>query len=158
MKMNSILSIMFLITSNSFSLFSQEMSPEQLEDWHLEEKRIECIKSRDVENFREMYHKDFIGWPSRVTSPVGHSELGYKILKAIEEGRELPQVRLRREAVKIFDDIAIVHYASSRSLISESEDGTDSSKWMKVTHTWMRMGDTWKIIGGMAAPLNNEGE
>ncbi|MHA2032899.1 MAG: nuclear transport factor 2 family protein [Candidatus Kariarchaeaceae archaeon] len=130
------------------------MSPEQLEVWRLEELRVEYIKARDVENFRAMYHQDFIGWPSRVTSPVEHSDLGYRIIEAIEKGRELPQIRLRREAVQIFDNIAIVHYASSRSYLSESDDDTIGDKWMKVTHTWMRVGVTWKIIGGMAAPLN----
>ena len=104
MKMNFILSIMIIITSNSFSLFSQDMSPEQLEVWLLEEVRVEYIIARDVENFRAMYHSDFIGWPSRVTSPVGHSELGHNILKAIEEGREIPQVRIRRKAVQIFNN------------------------------------------------------
>ena len=138
--------------------FSFSAVHEQHEVWRLEEIRAEYVNARDVENFRAMYHEDFIGWPSRVKAPVGQSELGYKIIEAIKEEREIPPVRLRREAIQIFGDVAIVHYSSSRSAISESDGGTDSGKWMKITHTWMRVGDTWKIIGGMAAPLSNESE
>lgn len=156
MKITKIFSIIILITSISISLFGQDMSPEQLEVWNLEELRVKYIKSRDVDNFRAMYHENFIGWPSQATSPVGHSDLGYRIIEAIEEGRDLPRVRIRREAVRIFENIAIVHYASSRSFGSDSDDDPSNGKWIKVTHTWMRVGDTWKIIGGMAASLPKE--
>ena len=57
MKIYIILSIIILITSISYSQFSQELSPEQHEVWLLEEVRAEYVNSRDVENFRAMYHE-----------------------------------------------------------------------------------------------------
>jgi ketosteroid isomerase-like protein len=158
MKLINIFSIIVFLTSVSYSLFGHEMSSTQQEVWRLEELRIAYISARDVQNFRAMYHQNFVGWPSRVPAPVGHSDIGGRILEAIEEERELPLIKLRREAIQIFGDVAIVHYAVSRTLNSESGEAGGGGEWMKVTHTWMRVGETWKIIGGMAAPLKKEDE
>jgi hypothetical protein len=42
----------------------------------LEELRLECANARNGENSRAMYHPDFMGWPGRVTAPIGQSEVG----------------------------------------------------------------------------------
>jgi len=85
-------------------------------------------------------------------------DLGVRIIEAIGDGRMLPKVKLRRETVQIFGNVAIVHFASARSMISSSGKDTIGGEWMKITHTWMRAGETWEIIGGMAAPLKKEDE
>ena len=147
MKWVSLFTITVILILAPFTLFGQEMSPEQLEVWRLEESRAKYMTARDVKNVLAMYHQDFVGWSRQGTSPSRKSDIGSWLQKAIEEGREVPHARLRREAVEIFGDVAIVHFASSRS---------SNGKWIKVTHTLMRVGDTWKIIGGMSAPLTIE--
>ena len=148
MKWISVFTIM-VILSLAFPLFGQKMSPEQLEVWRLEESRAKYMTARDVTNVLAMYHQDFVGWSRQGTSPTGKADIGSWLQKAIEEGREVPHAKLRREAMEIFGNVAIVHFASSRST---------SGEWIKVTHTWMRVGETWKIIGGMSVPLTTEGE
>ena len=149
MKWISVFTITVILSLVSFPLFGQEMSAEQLEVWRLEESRAKYMTARDVVNVLAMYHQDFVGWSSRGTSPVRKADIGSWLQKAIEEGREVSHAKLRREAVEIFGDVAIVHFASSRG---------PSVKWTKVTHTWIRVADSWKIIGGMSAPLITEGE
>lgn len=84
--------------------------------------------------------------------------MGGGILEAIAEGRKLPHVKLRRETVQIFGNVAIVHFAVERTWVNASDETRGGGEWTKVTHTWMRVGDIWKIIGGMAAPLKKENE
>ena len=149
MKWFSVFTITVILTLASFALFGQEMSPEQLEVWHLEESRAKYMTTRDIENVLAMYHQDFVGWSSQGASPSRKADIESWLQKAIEEGRTVSHAKLRREAVKIFGNVAIVHFASSRS---------PNGEWTKVTHTWIRVGDTWKIFGGMSAPLTIEGE
>lgn len=149
MKWFSVFTISVILTLVSFSLFGQEMSPEQLEVWRLEESRAKHMTTRDISGVLAMYHQDFVGWSIRGTAPAKKADIRIWLQKAIDEGREVTNAMLRREAVEIFGDVAIVHFASSRSARGE---------WIKVTHTWMRVGGVWKIIGGMSAPLTIKAE
>ena len=154
MKLDNKFLAIIIFTLCSCSSVSQNMSPEQLEVWRLEEQRMKYVSARDIESFRGMYHKDFIGWPNRVTSPIGQTDLGGGILDAIAKGLKPSKVELRREAVRIFGDVAMVHLAMKRNLVSTSDETHREGDWIKITHTWKREGNTWKIIGGMSAPLD----
>lgn len=58
---------------------------------------------------------------------------------------------LKREAVRSFGDVVVVHY-SVRGYWISAKTGNDLNEWIeKFTHTWQRRGDSWQIITGMAA-------
>ena len=71
----------------------------------------------------------------------------------MEIGWKLIKYELRPEAVKIFNNVAVTHYAAKAVWKNNSSDSEDEGNWFKITHTWMRTVDSWQIIGGMGAPI-----
>ncbi|MGB7624602.1 MAG: hypothetical protein WBN92_19820, partial [Terriglobia bacterium] len=49
---------------------AQQQSPEEQAAWKLEQAYWEYVKSVDLEQYRNLWHPGFVGWPSSSPEPV----------------------------------------------------------------------------------------
>ena len=125
---------------------AQELTESQSEVWRMEETYWERLRSRDIEGYMELWHPDYVGWPRSNAVPIGTTE----IRALIERSRLRPErYDLTPRAIRLFADVAIVHYTYRYARLEEGEEVESSGR---ITHTWQRDGGVWRIIGGMSAP------
>ncbi len=126
---------------------AQELTELQAEVWRMEETYWERLRSRDIEGYMELWHPDYVGWPRSNAVPIGTTE----IRALIERSRLRPErYDLTPRAIRLFGDVAIVHYTYRYASIDAEGAEVESSG--RITHTWQRDGGVWRIIGGMSAP------
>jgi ketosteroid isomerase-like protein len=120
--------------------------------WDREEEYDGYVKAGDVENYKRLWHKDFIGWPCGQDHPVGKTSIG-KGVQEIRDNKIVVESTMTREGAQDFGDVVVVHYSCTE--IDTYPDGRveGHGKQFKITHTWMKVGDTWQIIGGMCGTL-----
>ena len=126
------------------------LSPAEQAVWEMEEAYWRYVEAGDVESYLGLWHEDFVGWPCFTWSPVGKEGVGAWVESIRDNGWTLTY-QLRPQAVRLFGDVAVAHYAAE--YVYQYGDGTaeGEGEWRKFTHTWMKMDDRWQIIGGMCA-------
>src|SRR5438067_8060738 len=129
----------------------------EAEVWSLEKAYWEYVKANDLEKYRALWHEDFLGWPLISSAPVRKDHVTDWMTANTSKGMKLQSYSLEQLAIKITDDIAIDHYRIKMNWANS--DGTNlRTDTLRITHTWIRTRDTWQIIGGMSAPVNDEGK
>jgi ketosteroid isomerase-like protein len=134
-----------------------DSTKDEQEIWNLEKAYWEYVKANDLEQYRALWHEDFVGWPSFSPSPVRKDHITDWITANISKGIKLQSYAIEQLAIHVTGDVAITHYRVKMNwLNSEGADaGTETSR---ITHTWIRTAGTWQIIGGMSAPVNADGK
>jgi ketosteroid isomerase-like protein len=130
--------------------FAAEFSDSEATVWQMEESYWRLVAAGDVEAYVALWHDDFVGWPCFSWTPTGKANIGSWV-EEIRDNDWTLTYELRPEAVQLFGDVAVVHYAAE--YVYGYGDGTSKGKgdWRKFTHTWMKVGKDWQIIGGMCA-------
>jgi Domain of unknown function (DUF4440) len=118
--------------------------------WQLEENYWKYVKANDLESYRTLWDKNFIGYPS--TNIIGNKN---SITNWIEDmynsnkGKTFAY-ELERKVENVFDDIVIVLYDATQ-VWTDDKTKQVNKKTFKITHTWKKTGKDWLIIGGMGA-------
>lgn len=139
-----------LATIASTAAVAIELDDRQEAVWQLEEAYWRYVSSGNVEAYVALWHDDFVGWPCFSWTPTRKVNIGSWV-EEIRDNNWTLTYELRPEAVQLFGDVAVVHYAAE--YVYGYPDGTSKGKgeWRKFTHTWMKVGESWQIIGGMCA-------
>ena len=142
----SLLLATFLFTPS----LAVELDDHQAAVWQMEETYWKYVSTGNVEAYVSLWHDDFVGWPCFSWKPTGKANIGSWV-EEIRDNDWTLTYDLRPEAVQLFGDVAVVHYAAE--YVFGYGDGTSKGKddWRKFTHTWMKVGNDWQIIGGMCA-------
>lgn len=142
--------IVLLGTCLSVSVYADQFTKEEQGLWELEETYWRHVQAGNVDGYLSLWHEDFVGWPCTEWSPTDKSQIGNWVQRIRDEDTTLTY-SLRPQAVRLFGDVGIVHYAVE--YVFEYRDGTvaGAGKWRRFTHTWMKVGDQWQIITGMCA-------
>jgi hypothetical protein len=143
----------FVISSLSLSLLvlsigiairceasEKKWSYAQKEVWKMEQIEWEFWKQGNVKRCMLLYHKNYVGWPSRSAEPVRKSHAA-----AHMKGRIIHSYDIEPLEINIIGNIAIVHYCYS---CCETNGKTHSGR---VTHIWLNENGRWRLIGGMTA-------
>ncbi len=148
--MTRIISLALLLIIASASALAIEFDDDQAAVWQMEETYWRLVSSGDVEAYVSLWHDDFVGWPCFSWEPTGKANIGSWV-EEIRDNNWTLTYELRPQAVQLFGDIAVVHYAAE--YVFDYGDGTRKGEgdWRKFTHTWMKVGEEWQIIGGMCA-------
>ena len=148
--MTRIISLALLLIIASASALAIEFDDDQAAVWQMEETYWRLVSSGDVEAYVSLWHDDFVGWPCFSWKPTGKANIGSWV-EEIRDNNWTLTYELRPQAVQLFGDIAVVHYAAE--YVFDYGDGTRKGEgdWRKFTHTWMKVGEEWQIIGGMCA-------
>jgi len=116
----------------------------------LESAYWDYVKSVDLDKYRDLWHPDFVGWPSSSSQPARKDHITDWITAYTEKGLRLQWYSLEPAASQATENIVITHYWLTE--FWADRDGRGEPTTIRVTHTWIRTAKGWQIVGGMAAP------
>ena len=126
--------------------------------WNLEKAYWEYVKANDLQNYRALWHDDFVGWPFVSPAPVRKDHITDWITNNTSKGLKLQSYSIEQLAVRVTGDVAIDHYRIKANWARDDPGEVMRTDSMRITHTWIRTNGTWQILGGMSAPVNEKGQ
>ena len=133
------------------------VSKQELENeaWQMEEKYWDYVQKIDTIAYKNLWHNDFIGYPSFGDGVSNKSKIAIWIPELHQDPNLKFSYKLYRKATNAIDDVVIVFYDADE--IWTNKDGNIVKKeTFKFTHTWKKYNDNWVILGGMAAKKNQD--
>jgi ketosteroid isomerase-like protein len=118
--------------------------------WGLERSYWRYVQANDLSSYVNLWHKDFLGWPSVSPAPVRKDHITDWITSQTSQGLTFHGDDLQPADIQVTGDIVMVFYRMTYKWLDK--DGKGAAHTIRVTHTWLKEGKTWKIIGGMSAP------
>jgi len=118
--------------------------------WDLERAYWRYVQDNDLPSYRNLWHKDFLGWPSVSETPVHKDHITDWITSQTSQGLAFKSIEVKPAAIQVTGDIAVTYYWSTYEWLDKNGAGTPRTS--RVTHTWIKNGKDWQIIGGMSAP------
>ncbi len=124
--------------------------------WALEDSYWHYVQSNDLEHYRMLWHRDFLGWPLSSPEPVRKEHITDWIAAHTSAGETLKSYELERIADQHNGDYVTVAYRIRMAWTGR--DGAPRPGALRVIHTWLREpGGRWQIISGMAASVDAQG-
>ena len=136
--------------------FAQNSAKDETQVWRLEKAYWEYVKANDLEKYRALWNENFLGWPFVSSAPVRKDHITDWITANTSKGIRLQSYSIDQLAIQINGDVALDYYRINASW-ANSEGAEIRTEKLRITHTWIRTRGTWQIIGGMSAPVNNDG-
>jgi len=126
---------------------SQESKEEQTV-WDLEHAYWRYVESNDLAAYSNLWHKNFLGWPSVSAAPVRKDHITDWITSETGKGSTFKTQQFKPAAIQVTGDIATACYWITFSWLDKN--GKGPAHTVRITHAWLRIGNTWQIIGGMS--------
>ncbi len=124
--------------------------------WSLEKAYWEYVQANDLDKYRSLWHRDFLGWPSVSPEPLRKDHITDWITAQTSKGETLKSYELERLITQVTGDLASTTYRVRITWADRAGAGQPST--VRVIHTWIRNpGGAWQIISGMSAPTTAEG-
>ncbi len=147
-----VLIVLCITLLSSAQLFGQEWSEEQKEVWKNVETYSELSAKRDLEGFLGYFHDDYSGWFNQNALPNNKASVR-KFLSHIFKTTKVLVNDIQPVAIKIHDNIAIVHYYYSNIVKDvEGKEKNTSGRWTDIL---MKQGDKWVMIGDHGGPSDD---
>ena len=138
-----IISIM-LIGSGIRSLSAQEWNPVQKEVWKNVNDYWTVMAKGDIKGFMEYVHQDYIGWDYDSPIPMGKAD-SQKWLEFYTQGIKIPFWDIRPLTIKVYGDIAFVHYLYTRVMEgADAKKTTENGRWTDIL---LKQNGKWVLIG-----------
>ena len=126
------------------------------EVWSLEDSYWRYVQTNDLERYRTLWHRDFLGWPLAKPEPARREHITDWLTAHTSKGETLKSYDLERLAAQATGDCVTVAYRIHTTWVDK--DGLDKTSTTRIVHTWLHnAGHDWQIISGMATPTNAEG-
>lgn len=126
---------------------AEEWTTEQKEVWKMEEFGWELWKKKDLDGYMKLFHEDCVIWHYRAEEPLEKASEREFISSRIG----ITVDKLKPLAIKVFGNVAVVHYYARWDIISKYS-------WGRVSRTWLKHDGKWQIISNTSAscefPLN----
>ena len=135
------ISLLFLIVFAAAPSAAQEWSAEQQEVWEFELTCLRLVGDTDaVDRWHDCFHDDFVGWRTEDPAPRDKNSV-----RAFDESRRETQfLTAWPMSIKLYGDVAVVHYVSQWSELDS--DGKRVSGWDRWTDIAMKSGGRWQWI------------
>jgi ketosteroid isomerase-like protein len=146
----SLLTISGLTSASAVPTPSQEPKDAQT-IWNLERAYWRYVQENDLSAYSDLWHKDFLGWPSVSATPVHKDHITDWITSQTSKGLAFRTGELKPAAIEVTGDVAMVGYWVTFSWVDK--DGKGEAHTIRITHAWLKTGDDWRIIGGMSMPV-----
>jgi ketosteroid isomerase-like protein len=142
--------VLMLFVFSTHCAIALEMSEAEESVWEMEENYWRYVQAGDVESYLTLWHEDFVGWPCSTWEPADKTNVANWVRNIRDKEWRLTY-ELKPLAIRLFGDIAVVHYAAT--YVFDYGDGTGAGEGepRKFTHTWMKVDGQWQIITGMCA-------
>ena len=119
--------------------------------WKLEADYWKYVKAADLDGYRTLWHKDFVGWPSSSAQPARKDHITDWITASTDKGERLQWYSLEPAASQATENIVVTHYWVT-SFWSDKAGKGDAPETTRITHTWIKTPAGWQIVGGMSCP------
>src|SRR5438132_13906832 len=138
-----------VILASDVAISSQASKDEQT-NWELERAYWRYVQENDLSAYSDLWHKDFLGWPSVSAAPVHKDHITDWITSQTSKGLAFKTVEFKPAAIQVTGDIAFACYWVTFRWVDKK--GTGASHTLRITHAWLRSEREWRIIGGMSMP------
>jgi len=119
--------------------------------WKLESSYWEYVKALDLDRYKELWHPNFVGWPSTNGQPARKDQITGWIAAHTEKGERMQWFSLQPAASQATENIVVTHYWLTAFWQDKAGRGEPSTS--RITHTWIKTAGGWQIVGGMSAPV-----
>ncbi len=123
-----------LLVFPGIQVFGQEWSPEQKEVWKMEMEYWDSFKEGDMKRHMELWHKDFIGWPSWAPKPIEKAEMEMEQKNL----SKFSNYEVKDRTIRIIQNVAIVFY---NYRFPYGHSGV-------IMHVWIKQDGKWQIVSG----------
>ena len=147
------LAIVVVLLASALAAGQRSADEEKL--WSLEQAYWRYVQANDLEQYRILWHADFLGWPLTSSQPARKDQITNWITAHTSKGESLKSYELERLTTQVTDNVATTTYRVRLTWLDKNGAGQPAS--LRIIHTWLRNGGRWQIISGMSAPTNAEG-
>jgi ketosteroid isomerase-like protein len=152
------ITVLLAVLTTSGATFGARATKDEAQIWSQEKAYWEYVKANDLDKYRQLWHRDFVGWPSVSPEPVHKDRITDWITANTSKDLTLHSYEIEQRAITVTGDVAIDHYRV-KTTWAKADDADAQTSTSRITHTWIRTKDgNWQIIGGMSAPVNAEGK
>lgn len=125
--------------------------------WKLETAYWNYVKAADLDGYRTLWHKDFVGWPSSSAQPARKDHITDWITASTDKGVRLQWYSIEPAASQATENIVVTHYWVTAFWADKAGKG-EAPETTRITHTWIKTttGGGWQIVGGMSCPSAKE--
>ena len=132
------------------ALLFGEQSKEEDEAWKLESDYWKYVQAADLEKYKQLWHPNFVGWPSVSAVPVRKEKITDWITEHTKNNEHLQWYHIVEAASQKTENVVITHYWITFFWVNKEGSGEPSTA--RITHTWIKTDTGWQIVGGMSAP------
>jgi ketosteroid isomerase-like protein len=130
--------------------FSSDVSADEQALWALERAYWHYVEKNDLAAYSNLWHEDFLGWPSVSAAPVRKDHITDWITSQTSKGLAFKAGEFKPAALEVTGDVAFACYWITFRWVDK--DGKGAAYTLRITHAWFRSGNDWRIIGGMSMP------
>ncbi|HEY4282028.1 MAG TPA: nuclear transport factor 2 family protein [Chthoniobacterales bacterium] len=107
--------------------------------WDLEHSYWHYVDNNDLAAYSNLWHKDFLGWPSVSAAPVHKDQITDWITSETSKGSVFKTSEFKPAAIQVTGDIAVACYWITFSWVDKR--GTGPAHTVRITHAWHRTGN-----------------
>lgn len=144
MKRRIMLTIALVFSLGLTATMAQDWSPAQKEVWENVNDYWAIMAKGDLNGFMDYFHADYIGWDNESRLPSSKEE-SRKWLSYAYQGVKIPVYDVKPLAIKIYGDVAFVHYYYS--MAKETQEGKRKTETGRWTDILLKQGSRWVLIG-----------
>ena len=130
--------------------FAADTATDQQRLWERERAYWQYVEKNDLAAYRNLWHEEFLGWPSISASPVSKNHITDWITSQTSKGLTFKAGEFKPAALKVTGNVAFACYWITFRWVDK--DGKGATQALRITHAWVRNGKEWRIIGGMSMP------
>src|SRR5262249_54201690 len=106
----SMLKTIFCLLALTAAAFAQDLAKDDAQIWSLEKAYWEYVKANNLEQYRALWHEDFVGWPFVSSVPVRKDHITDWITNNTAKGLKLKSYAIEQLAVQLTGNVGINHY------------------------------------------------
>ncbi|HEX8077751.1 MAG TPA: nuclear transport factor 2 family protein [Chthoniobacterales bacterium] len=125
-------------------------SPDEQTLWQRERDYWRYVEANDLAAYSNLWHNDFLGWPSVSAAPVRKDQITDWITSQTSKGLSFKTGEFKPAAIHITEHVAMVYYRITFRWLDKGGNGPEPT--LRITHAWLKTGGEWRIIGGMSMP------
>ena len=137
------------------TVLGQTLTKDEAQVWGLEKAYWEYVKANDLDQYRALWHENFVGWPFVSPEPLRKGHITDWITANTSKGIRLQSYSIEQRAIQVTGDVAMDYYRI-KAVWANSTGAEVKTDRMRITHTWIRTYGTWQIIGGMSSPVDEQ--
>lgn len=152
-----VLGVLVCLLAGAAAIASAETAQASADEqavWHLEHAYWSYVQANNLGAYSDLWHKDFLGWPSSSAAPVRKDHITDWITSQTAKGMALKSLDFKPASIQVTGDIVVACYWITFQWLDK--DGKGDTHTLRITHTWLRDGidkdKNWRIIGGMSMP------